>query len=132
MVAAFEVGGTIEQVVQRLTAQPEADPASAADNMQPEANSTVAPHGSASSSASLAENVGAVILDLMNDVEGPSDHGKAEERDVEMEDELSADIAKADALADYDIEVNIEGEAITEYLTLVDSAGSYEKMVPSQ
>lgn len=45
----------------------------------------------------------------MNEVKDPSDRSKVEERDVEMEDELSVDIAKADALADYDIEVNIKG-----------------------
>ncbi|KAJ1436993.1 Ubiquitin-like domain superfamily [Sesbania bispinosa] len=114
-----------EQVVQRLTANPETDPTSSAENAQPQVNSTAAPHGSASSSAPSD------IQDLMNEVEDPSDHSKAE-RDVEMEDELSADIAKADAFADYDIEVNIEGEAIIEYLSLIESAGSCEKMVPSQ
>ncbi|KAJ1440071.1 UBA-like superfamily [Sesbania bispinosa] len=86
VLAAFEAGGTLEQVVQRLTANPENDPTSFAENAQPQI---------------------------------PSDHSKAE-RDVEMEDELSADIAKADAFADYDIEVNIEGEAITEYLSSIE------------
>ena len=127
MVAAFEAGGTIEQVIQRLTVQPEADPISTA-----EANSTAAPLGGASSSAPLPDNVVSDILDQMNDAEGPSDLNKAEERDVEMEDELSAEIERADALADYDIEVIIEGEAITEYLALVEAGGSRGNMVPSQ
>ncbi|TKY73036.1 NEDD8 ultimate buster 1 [Spatholobus suberectus] len=132
VVAAFEAGGTLEQVLLRLTAQSETDPTSAAANMQPQENSTAAPHGGASSSAPLPDNVNSDILDMMNEVEDSSDHIKTEERDVEMEDELSADIVKADALADYDIEVNVEGEAITEYLALVESAGSYGETVPSQ
>ncbi|RYR62145.1 hypothetical protein Ahy_A04g019511 [Arachis hypogaea] len=43
-------------------------------------------------------------------------------RDVEMEAEISANISSSDALADYDIEVNIKGEAKTQYLTMLDSA----------
>ncbi|RDY03563.1 NEDD8 ultimate buster 1, partial [Mucuna pruriens] len=126
--AAFEAGGgTLEQVLQRLTAQPEADPTSAAINTQPQENST----GGASSSAPLPNIVVSDIVDMMNEIEDPSDYS-SKTRDVEMEGELSADIAGADALTDYDIEVNIEGEAITEYLALVESAGTCGEMVPSQ
>lgn len=127
VVAAFEAGGTLEQVLQRLTALPEAGGTS--ENIQPQVNSTVAPNGSASSSAPLPDGVSSDVLDQMNEVEDPS---VAEERDVEMEDELSADIAKSDALDDYDIEVDIEGQAITEYLTLLESSSSSGKVVPSQ
>lgn len=118
MIAAFEETSKLDEVLQRLTAQP------AAENMPPQVNSTAASHGSASSSNPLPDNVGSDNLDLMNEVE---DHKKAEERDVEMEGELSADIANGDAFADYDIEVNIEGEAITEYLSMVESAGITSK-----
>ncbi|KAL8136060.1 hypothetical protein AgCh_010599 [Apium graveolens] len=45
-----------------------------------------------------------------------------EERDVEMEDELTEELQRGDALSDYDIEVTIEGEAINEYLGLITSA----------
>lgn len=41
-------------------------------------------------------------------------------RDVEMENELVTKL-KGDPLADYDIEVTKEGEAIAEYLALLDS-----------
>ncbi|TKY54773.1 NEDD8 ultimate buster 1 [Spatholobus suberectus] len=111
VVAAFEAGDNIFQAMQRLMAERKADP-----NMQPEANSTAAPSGSASSSSPLPYNAS------VGDVEGPSNLSTAQKRDVEMENELSADMAESDALADYDIEVNIEGEAITEYLSLVESA----------
>ncbi|XP_015954891.1 uncharacterized protein LOC107479256 [Arachis duranensis] len=124
VVAAFEVGGTLEEVIQRLTALPEADHTA-------EAIQTAAPDGSASSSAPLPHNV-SEMLEQINDVEDPSDLSKAEERDVEMEDELSEVIVKTDALADYDIEVNIEGEAITEYLALIEAAGSSGKMALSR
>ncbi|MED6157234.1 hypothetical protein PIB30_021432 [Stylosanthes scabra] len=127
VVAAFEVGGTLEEIIQRLTALPEADPTSTA-----EAIPTPAPDGSASSSAPLPDNIVSEMVDQINDVEDPLDLIKAEERDVEMEDELSAEIDKADALTDYDIEVNIEGEAITEYLALIEAAGGSGKTVLSQ
>ncbi|XP_020259328.1 NEDD8 ultimate buster 1 [Asparagus officinalis] len=42
--------------------------------------------------------------------------------DFEMEDELIRNL-KGDAIADYDIEVTKEGEAIAEYLSLLDSSG---------
>lgn len=45
-----------------------------------------------------------------------------EERDAEMEDELTEELQRGDALSDYDIEVTIEGEAINEYLGLINSA----------
>lgn len=113
VVAAFEEGGNLEEVLQRLTAQP------LAENMQPQVNSTAASDGSGSSSSNpLPETVSSDIQDLMNEVE---DHNKIDERDVEMEDELSADIANGDAFTDYDIEVNIEGEAITEYLSMIET-----------
>lgn len=131
VVTAFEAGGTIEQVLERLTA-PETDPTSVAGNTHPKENSTAALHGGASSSAPLPDNVNSDILDMMNEAEDPSTYSETAERDVEMEDELSADIAKSDALADYDIEVNVEGEAISEYLALVESAVSGGKMVASQ
>ena len=52
--------------------------------------------------------------------EGPSVQ-KMEDRDVEMEDELTGELQKADAFSDYDIEVAKEGEAINEYLALLAS-----------
>ncbi|CAL5186894.1 unnamed protein product [Lathyrus oleraceus] len=118
VIAAFEEDGGLDKILQRLTAQPEAE------NIQPQVNSTVASHGSASSSNPLPNNISSGILGPMNEVE---DHNKAEARDVEMEDELSADIANGDAFTDYDIEVNIEGDAITEYMSMIESAGITSK-----
>lgn len=97
MVAAVEAGGDLDQIMQRLIEQ-------ADENTQIEA----------SSSAPMPDNVGSNIPGLT----------ETEERDVEMEDEISNEIANADALDDYDIEVNIEGEAIKEYLSLLESVGS--------
>ncbi|KAL6577281.1 hypothetical protein OROMI_011557 [Orobanche minor] len=45
-----------------------------------------------------------------------------EERDLEMEDELTGELENADAYSDYDLEVTKEGEAIHEYLALLSSA----------
>ncbi|CAN1263229.1 hypothetical protein LINPERPRIM_LOCUS11539 [Linum perenne] len=41
-----------------------------------------------------------------------------------MEDEIADEVAKRDALSDYDNDVTIEGEAINEYLALLDSSGT--------
>ncbi|KOM40070.1 hypothetical protein LR48_Vigan04g026800 [Vigna angularis] len=116
VVAAFEAGGGVEQVLLRLTEQPGIEPTSASINT----HSTAGPNGGASSSAPLPNNDNSDDnINTTNEVEDSKT-----QRDKEMEDELSADIAKADALADYDIEVNVEGEAITQYLALVESAGT--------
>ncbi|CAJ1975612.1 unnamed protein product [Sphenostylis stenocarpa] len=123
VVAAAVAGGSVEQVLQRLTAQPVAGPTSASINT----NSTEAPHVGASSSSPLPNNVNCDDLNMMNEVED-----SRTQRDVEMEDELSADIARTDAMADYDIEVNVEGEAISEYMALVESARSGRTIAPSQ
>jgi len=109
VVAAFEAGGGVEQVLLRLTAQP---------GIEPNTDSTGTSNGGATSSAPLPNNVNSD--DHLNTTDEVED--SKTERDKEMEDELSADIAKADALADYDIEVNVEGEAITEYLALLQTA----------
>ncbi|KAL8488452.1 hypothetical protein ACS0TY_024196 [Phlomoides rotata] len=45
-----------------------------------------------------------------------------EVRDVEMEEELTEELYRADAYSDYDIQITKEGEAINEYLALLASA----------
>ncbi|XP_057767917.1 uncharacterized protein LOC130988157 isoform X2 [Salvia miltiorrhiza] len=58
-----------------------------------------------------------------HEVGGSSSRNKpVEERDLEMEDELTGELENADAYSDYDIEVTKEGEAINEYLALISSA----------
>ncbi|XP_015932325.1 uncharacterized protein LOC107458616 [Arachis duranensis] len=120
VVAAVEGGGTPDEIMQRL--------------MMPQ--SEAAADSSASASASASHNVAGSDVenqDVNKNNDGGEGEGEGEgasssssssdsERDVEMEDEISADIASSDALADYDIEVNIEGEAITQYLAMLDSA----------
>ncbi|CAI9100919.1 OLC1v1038109C3 [Oldenlandia corymbosa var. corymbosa] len=44
-----------------------------------------------------------------------------EQRDFEMEDEIKAELQGRDAFSDYEIDVTKEGEAISEYLTLLSS-----------
>lgn len=46
--------------------------------------------------------------------------GGGEERDAEMEDELANELT-GDPLADYDIDVTKEGEALSEYVALLNS-----------
>lgn len=59
---------------------------------------------------------------------GPSSRKEDFERDVEMEDELTSGLQSTDAFSDYDIDVTKEGEAINEYLTLLNSAVKDEKV----
>ncbi|KAL3641167.1 hypothetical protein CASFOL_016135 [Castilleja foliolosa] len=60
--------------------------------------------------------------------EGPSSQSVVQERDVEMEDLLTEELHNADAYSDYDIQVTKEGEALAEYLALLNSA---ENKMPS-
>lgn len=53
--------------------------------------------------------------------ESSSAHNATQPRDVEMENELTKELLKADAFSDYDIEITKEGEAINEYLALLTS-----------
>ncbi|XP_041007986.1 NEDD8 ultimate buster 1 isoform X1 [Juglans microcarpa x Juglans regia] len=106
-VAALQAGGTIEQAMHQLLSQSDSNPTVGADN-------------SANSSAPILPDASG----SSNDVGGPSTASEAEERDAEMEDALAGELAKGDALTDYDIEVTNEGEAINEYLALLESAGN--------
>ncbi|KAJ3677256.1 hypothetical protein LUZ60_002980 [Juncus effusus] len=55
--------------------------------------------------------------------EAATEDGLEIERDAEMEDELASEL-RGDALEDYDLDVAKEGEAICEYLSLMDSVES--------
>ncbi|KAF5459256.1 hypothetical protein F2P56_023220 [Juglans regia] len=81
---------------------------------------TVGADNSADSSAPILPDASG----SSNDIGGPSTVSEAEERDAEMEDALAGELAKGDALTDYDVEVTNEGEAINEYLALLESAGN--------
>lgn len=56
------------------------------------------------------------------DASGPSHSEVEENRDVEMENELTDELLRGDAYSDYDLDTTKEGEAITQYLTLLTSA----------
>lgn len=104
VIDAFEAGGTADEALEILVAELNMEAGA-------KANSSVTPSGGASSSSSLPHNAS------VGDDQGSSHLINAPE--VEMENEFYADIAKSEALAEYDNEVNIEGEAIAEYLSLV-------------
>lgn len=120
VVEALQAGGTIEEVTLRLLSQSTSNPIDAANNNTGSGPTpTIASDANSSSSFPFLENLG----EDDDDDGGPSTAGEVEERDAEMEDELVDGLAKTDALSDYDIEVTKEGEAINEYLVLLDSAG---------
>lgn len=60
------------------------------------------------------------------DENGSPSNKKEEEqkRDVEMEDEITAELQSRGAFSDYEIDVTKEGEAINEYLTLLSTPQS--------
>jgi hypothetical protein len=49
-----------------------------------------------------------------------------------MEDEIADELTRGDALSDYNIDVTQEGDAINEYLALLDSGGGNGKASSSQ
>ncbi|XP_062078224.1 uncharacterized protein LOC133782832 [Humulus lupulus] len=120
-IEAVQAGGTIEEAMLRLLSQSASVPTDAAadNNTESAPIPPVASDAFASPSVPFTDN----IVEEDDDDGGPSTAGKAEERDAEMEDMLADGLAKVDALSDYDIEVTKEGEAITEYLAMLDSAG---------
>lgn len=117
MVEVFKAGGNMEQVMQQLLSESSSSN-TANNNIQSEAIPTDAANGIANFSVSGQTNLGE-----NKDVGGPSTAGEVEDRDTEMEDELAEELANVDAMSDYDIEITKEGEAIYEYLALLDSAG---------
>lgn len=105
----------------QLLSQSESNPLGAGNsNPESEPNPIISDDNSTNSSVPILPDASSDS----NDVGGPSTTSEVEERDAEMEDELAGELAKGDALADYDIEVTKEGEAINEYLALLESGGN--------
>ncbi|KAF3453050.1 hypothetical protein FNV43_RR03483 [Rhamnella rubrinervis] len=111
VVEACQTGGSIEQVMQKLLTE------TASSHTDSTTNNNIQSEGIPAVASNDVENSSA------NDVGGPSTTGEVEDRDAEMEDELTGELANADAMSDYDIEITQEGEAVNEYLALLDSAG---------
>jgi hypothetical protein len=88
------------------------------NNSVSEPNPGISADNSADSSIPILSDASSSI----NGVEGASTSREVEDRDEEMEDELAGELAKGDALTDYDIEVAKEGEAISEYMVMLESA----------
>ncbi|XP_050214641.1 uncharacterized protein LOC126665776 [Mercurialis annua] len=114
VVEAVRADGSVEQAIQLLLAGSRTNSAGAASN------SESSPRPTNDAVESLNEDD---LSDDNNDSEGPSG-SQAEERDVEMEGSIADEIARGDVLSDYDIEVTKEGEAINEYMALLNSVGS--------
>ncbi|KAM7265759.1 hypothetical protein ACFE04_003442 [Oxalis oulophora] len=114
-IEAVAVGGSFEEMTNRLLVSglnPTATDDNGASSNVPEDNN-----------ANLADDP-APDDELADD---SSDEDKTEDRDVEMENELYKKIDDADAMSDYDIDVTREGEAIKEYLALLESSNSSEQ-----
>ncbi|KAG5226039.1 NEDD8 ultimate buster [Salix suchowensis] len=115
VIGAVQAGGSLEQAMHQLLAHPRADTTVDAENS---ANAS-APDSTPTDLA--PDNLDPDALDIDHINEGPS-AAELEQRDVAMEGEIADELARGDALSDYDIEVAKEGEAINEYLALLVSA----------
>lgn len=123
VVEAVRAFGTKDRALSHLLGQSDSNPAIAVDG---DANSSASTLG-----ADILSTEGGVegSSSVNGDIEGPSH--KIDDRDVEMEVELTEDLHNADAFSDYDIEVAKEGEAISEYLALLASSENSEKVSSS-
>ncbi|KAJ6331939.1 hypothetical protein OIU76_010339 [Salix suchowensis] len=134
VISAVQAGGSLEQVMHQLLTHPRADPIAAADNSSnthdSSANDNASTPGSTPADAVL-ENLSPDTVGIDNSNEGPS-ATEIEQRDLEMEDEIADELARGDAISDYNIDVTQEGEAINEYLALLDSGGGNGKASSSQ
>lgn len=131
VVAAVNAYGTEEEALNYLVTgqDPNRTAAVAAANGNTNPSQPLPNNGGADG---LSAEVGSsgILADDSN-VGQSSRMNEVEERDVEMEDEITADIQGVDALSDYDIEIAKEGEAINEYLTLLLSAQNVETVTAS-
>ncbi|KAK6944425.1 Ubiquitin-associated domain [Dillenia turbinata] len=112
--AAVQACGSKELALSQLLGNSEQNPIAAA-------NDNTNPSTSGQSDATLPNYV-EPLMDNEN-VANADDI----ERDVEMEGELAQELQRNDAFSDYDIEVTNEGEAINEYLALLDSEANGKK-----
>ena len=116
MAEAVRMFGTKEKALNFLVGQPNENSATA----------DVSNHDLGGGGGNVSAN--SATLSGEADNGGPSGRKEDLERDVEMEDELTTGLHGADAFSDYDIDVTKEGEAINEYLTLLNSAVEDEKV----
>ncbi|KAJ6992517.1 NEDD8 ultimate buster 1-like isoform X1 [Populus alba x Populus x berolinensis] len=141
VIGAVQAGGSLEQVMHQLLTHPQANTTAAADdssnahdfsgnnNASTDLNvndNACAPDSTPTNPA--VENLSPDTLGIDNSNEGPS----AEQRDLEMEDEIADELTRGDALSDYNIDVTREGDSINEYLALLDSGGGNGKASSSQ
>ncbi|XXG59113.1 hypothetical protein AAC387_Pa04g1251 [Persea americana] len=110
VIAALQASNAKEQALSFLIAGQIPDPLPAINN---DLNSLSPTANDINPSIPLADDM----------VGGPSAISSTEGRDEEMEDEIAQELT-GDPLADYDIEVTKEGEAIAEYLALLTSTAT--------
>ncbi|CAA3010803.1 NEDD8 ultimate buster 1 [Olea europaea subsp. europaea] len=103
--AALRWFGTQEQALNHLLGKPNANAVVAGANPSVQSLNIYGLDAGQGLETSLEEDGG-----------GPSNREEVEDRDAEMEDELTGELQKGDAYSDYDIDITLEGEAINEYL----------------
>ncbi|KAL6200027.1 hypothetical protein ACLB2K_029809 [Fragaria x ananassa] len=125
---ALQAGGTMEEVVRLLLSGQALNPTNGVTQSEAISTASADNNGQTDAASDIANSL-TLMLENQNGQDGGSRHASepggsssASERDSEMENELAEELAQQDALSDYDLEVTKEGEAIGEYLALLDLA----------
>ncbi|XP_004294681.1 PREDICTED: NEDD8 ultimate buster 1-like [Fragaria vesca subsp. vesca] len=125
---ALQAGGTMEEVIRSLLSGQALNPTNGVTQSEAISTASADNNGQTDAASDIANSLTS-MLENQNGQAGGSRHAsepggssRASERDSEMENELAEELAQQDALSDYDLEVTKEGEAIGEYLALLDSA----------
>ncbi|XP_052183356.1 uncharacterized protein LOC127795614 [Diospyros lotus] len=119
VVAAVEEFGTRERALNHLLGQADL-PAAGGGNASSAGSNILSNENGVEATSGVTE-----LASGDEAVDGPS--RVKIERDVEMENELTGGLQSTDAFSDYDMDVTKEGEAISVYLTMLASAGNFEK-----
>ncbi|KAL6195702.1 hypothetical protein ACLB2K_031320 [Fragaria x ananassa] len=124
---ALQAGGTMEEVVRLLLSGQASNPTNGVTQSEAISTASADNNGQTDAASDIANSLTS-MLENQNGQAGGSRHASepggsssASERDSEMENELAEELAQQDALSDYDLLVTKEGEAIGEYLALLDS-----------
>ncbi|XP_010533103.1 PREDICTED: NEDD8 ultimate buster 1 [Tarenaya hassleriana] len=121
-ISALEAGGNREEILERLLSLQQANP-QVASFLSAALNSTNPSGGRNSLGLRSGEGEG-TSNESGGGVSDETGYDNAIERDAEMEDELTEDVAQIDALSAYDIDLTREGDAINEYLSMLASTNS--------
>ncbi|PRQ51698.1 hypothetical protein RchiOBHm_Chr2g0147341 [Rosa chinensis] len=116
LVLALQGGGTMDQAICQLLSGQAPNPTDAANQSEAIPAVNANNNGQSDVAIDIANSLASVLDNQNGQVGGFSKSSNASERDSERESQLAEELAQGDAFTDYDIEVNRQGEVISEYL----------------